>query len=76
VCCTSIHVSITFVLLLVKSLVGPPYPYLKDRGMRRPCPQSQNKNRPGSQAALWPPMRSCIKDAVSLAAPRSNIMIL
>src|SRR5579875_2562273 len=24
---------------LMKSLVGPPYPYLKNRGMRRPSPQ-------------------------------------
>jgi hypothetical protein len=30
----------TNVLILVKSLLGPPYPYLKDRGMRWPIPQN------------------------------------
>ncbi len=38
-CCVFIHASITFVRALRKPAIGPPYPYLKDRGMRRPLPQ-------------------------------------
>src|SRR6266516_5691489 len=43
VCCASIHVSVTHVLSLVKSLLGPPYPYLKARGMWRPFPQQADE---------------------------------
>src|SRR5712691_8231134 len=31
------------VLVFQKCHVGPPYPYLKDRGMRRPFPQNSSR---------------------------------
>jgi hypothetical protein len=44
----SVHSSITGVLTFQKYHVGPPYPYLKDRGIRRPLHEAKHQV-PGSQ---------------------------
>src|SRR6266566_9546683 len=39
--CASIHVQYNRCSSFMEELFGPPYPYLKERGMRRPAPQTQ-----------------------------------